>query len=61
MGIVAPCSKYCLRLSAGIRKNNHMSLSIKYLTSIQKAADLNINPLAYRKLAQQQIHYALGP
>lgn len=37
-----------------------MSLSIKYLTSIQKAADLNINPLAYRKLAQQQIHYALG-
>ncbi|XP_046461930.1 endoglucanase 12-like isoform X2 [Daphnia pulex] len=25
-----------------------------------QAADLNINPLAYRKLAQQQIHYALG-
>ena len=34
--------------------------SYKYISSIQKAADLNINPLAYRKLAQQQIHYVLG-
>ncbi len=25
-----------------------------------QAADLNINPTAYRKLAQAQIHYALG-
>jgi hypothetical protein len=43
-------------------KNNQMIylFSLKYLTSKQKAADLNINPLAYRKLAQQQIHYALG-
>lgn len=27
---------------------------------IQQAAELNINPSAYRQLAQKQIHYALG-
>jgi hypothetical protein len=30
------------------------------LHGFKKAADLNINPLAYRQLAKSQIHYALG-
>lgn len=33
---------------------------VRLITLNSQAADLNINPSAYRQLAQQQIHYALG-
>lgn len=63
MGCITPRIEYCLYLPSG-KTNNFVvhttSLFCNFGFIFFQAADLGINSLAYRKLAQQQIHYALG-